>query len=100
MLNVRDGEDDPVFVRYRADIWVEVGPDGEIVAAVVESATMETPIEVLRLDGSPIGGAERADAIDAAGRGLAVVELGDGRNSAPSRVTNPLRNSRCSMEAR
>ena len=54
------------FVRYHADIWVEVSADGEVVAVVVDSATMAEPVAVARVDGSPVSGEKRDAVVGAA----------------------------------
>ena len=66
---MRGGDDDPVFVRYRADIWVEVASGGDIVGAVVDSTTMEEPLDVVGPDGSAVVGGRRAVAVEAAQTG-------------------------------
>lgn len=61
--------DDSVFVRYRADIWVEVVADGDVVDAVVDSAGLAQPVESIRADLSPVTAEDRAAAVDAAQTG-------------------------------
>ncbi len=41
------------FVRYLADIWVEVAPDGELVNVVVDVESMAEPTEAINADGAP-----------------------------------------------
>lgn len=60
---------DSVFVRYGADIWVEVAADGEIVDVVVDSTGLTQPVEAVRTDLSPVAAEDRAAAIDAAQTG-------------------------------
>ena len=63
-------ESGPLFVRYQSDIWVEVAPDGEVLTVVVDSSTMEDPVDIVRADASPVDHTERAAAINAAQTGL------------------------------
>lgn len=62
-------DDDSVFVRYQADIWVEAAADGEIVDVVVASAGLAQPVEAIRADLSPVSAEDRAAAVDAAQTG-------------------------------
>ncbi len=61
--------DDSVFVRYRADIWVEVAADGEVVDVVVDSAGLAQPVEAIRTGLSPLTAEDRAAAVDSAQTG-------------------------------
>jgi hypothetical protein len=63
-------DDESVFVRYRADIWVEVATDGDVVAVVVDSAGLAQPVEAIRGDLSPVRAEDRASAVDAAQTGM------------------------------
>lgn len=62
--------DEPVFVRYQADIWAEVAADGEVVAVIVDSATMAQPVEVVLSDRTAVTDAGRTAAVEAAQSGL------------------------------
>ncbi|MDP9409495.1 MAG: hypothetical protein M3P70_03165 [Actinomycetota bacterium] len=48
-----------LYLRYQADIWVEVDTDGEdVVNVVVDELTMATPVDVID-DGGAVAAAER-----------------------------------------
>lgn len=57
---------DPVYVRYQADIWAEITDDGAVVAVVVDTDSMAAPVEVVRADRVPVAGRDRAAAVEAA----------------------------------
>lgn len=57
---------DPIYVRYQADIWAEVAADGEVIAVVVDTDSMAEPVEVMRADRVPIVGRDRAEVLEVA----------------------------------
>lgn len=65
-----DPAEEAVFVRYHADIWVEVSVEGEVVAVVVDSEAMAEPVAVVRADGSSVSVEKGAAAV-----GVAQAEL-------------------------
>lgn len=57
---------DPIYVRYQADIWAEVAAEGEVVAVLVDTDSMAAPVEVVRADRVPIVGHYRAEVVEVA----------------------------------
>lgn len=55
------GEQPPLYVRFQADIWVEVDPaDGIVTAVVVDQQSMERAVEVIDSAGEAVQGGDRA----------------------------------------
>lgn len=51
----------PLYVRFQADIWVEVDPaDGIVAAVVLDQKSMERAVEVIDGAGDPVEGSDRA----------------------------------------
>ncbi len=52
-----------LYLRYRADIWVEVdGDEEDVMNVVVDDLTMATPLDVLDGDHSAVAAEDRARA--------------------------------------
>lgn len=57
------GEQPPLYVRFQADIWVEVDPaDGIVTAVVVDQQSMERAVEVIDSAGEDVQGRDRDEA--------------------------------------
>ena len=52
-----------LYLRFQADIWVEVDPlEGVVTAVVVDQRSMEHAVAVVNSAGAEIHGGDRADA--------------------------------------
>lgn len=73
-MSTRANDAQATFIRYQADISVQVAADEEIVSVVVDSGTMERLVQIVGPDGAAVHGFRRDATIAAAKTGaLAII---------------------------